>query len=536
MLCLKNKHSFHHIVYCVVMSVKTFIVAILGGLLLGIGTVFFSLWALSLLSFVCVLYILHHTTYFKERFLGLWLLAGIGYACSFYGLYWETLPLDWLGLSNTIAIPLLFSAWFFSVVLFATCFAFLLSATKKFLSGNWSDSFFIAAIYVVVDVLGMLFYSILFYGANAKLGPHFSMGSPAYQLADSPLLLQAAAFGGLPALIFMQALIGSLLYYFFRYIQQYKHGVVIGLVATLLVVVLSVMPLPLNGRQGDSTVSVAVASLYGVKRYESFRNRLQTVLLSVPPTTNIIALPEDTRFIQYLSEAESGLLQERFVDTYILDSGSIPTHNGLLPEIQYYSTKSDSYATSSKEYLMVFGEYVPYLYILGSQFAGTDNDILNLKMNRFYTTRPSELLFYQGSPMSVKLCSDAMSPWLYAQEVDRGATILFNLASHGWFHQSEIIYELAKRVGRVRAVESGRWYVRAAYETPAFVINDRGVVVRESAWLDVTALSVDVPVLEHQTPYVKFRSLILLIPLFIILCYVYLRYRARISTSHQKEG
>ncbi len=516
------------------MSIQTLVVAMAGGLLLGLGTVFFSLWALSLLSFMCVLYILHHTIYYKERFFGLLILGGIGYAFSFYGLYWETLPLDWLSASNVTVIGMVLSAWLFSVVVFAACFAFFLSITKSFLTGRWIDSFFVAAVYVIVDIVGMFFYSLLFYGANAQFGAHFSMGSPAYQLAESPLLLQAAALGGLPALVFLQALIGCLWYYFFRYIQQYKYQVIISTVVIVFVSLLSTISLPFNGRQGDTTVSVAVASLYGVgDKYENgFRSKLQIILSSLPSSINIIALPEDSRFIQSLTVDEHRLLQKRFTDAYILDSGAIPSEEGLIPEINYYSTQNGSYATSSKEYLMVFGEYVPYLYVFIAHLVDQSDMVTTLKTNHGYVTNSSELFLYKGISMSVKLCSDAMSPWLYAQEVNKGATVLFNLASHGWFHRSEIIYELAKRVGKVRAVESGRWYVRPAYETPALVINDRGVVIAESKWLDDTALVVDVPVLKHQTFYVKLRPLVVLVPLLIILCYVYQRYRARIVASH----
>lgn len=507
-------------------------IAILAGLLLGSGTVWYVLWPLSLGAFALVTHIVTAVKVRHQRVRALMLTSAIAYAFSFYGIYFETMPLDWLGLPNVTALGILTSIWLITIAIFSVSFTLLFSWGRTLTEGSWIDVYIIASLYVLADTLGTFLYSLVFYGQGARIGPHFSMGSPGYQLADSTALLQLGEYGGIYALLFTQAFVGSAGYLLYTKLSTTKAKYIgISMYASAILMI-AFIPLSVVDSDESTAVSVGVVSLYDTKHETGeFRIKLLEQLQTLPSNVGIIALPEDSRFIQYLNEDEAELLSRQFSDTYILDSGTLSTSLGLAPEIQYFTTTNQAIATSSKEFLMIFGEYMPKLYAHIGVLIGQGEVVRAIQENHGYTTSDSYLFTYDTHMISAKLCSDAMSPVLYAREAVLGASVLFNLASHGWFHRSELLYELSKRVGKVRAVESRRWYVRAAYETPAFVLNEKGQVVAESDWHEDTTLNVQVYPQDKKTVYSQMRFMILLLPVaFLSFCYLR-RQRARIHAS-----
>jgi apolipoprotein N-acyltransferase len=140
------------------------------------------------------------------------------------------------------------------------------------------------------------------------------------------------------------------------------------------------------------------------------------------------------------------------------------------------------------------------------------------------------LLQTHNVPFSVGLCSDGLSPVLYTEDVRKGAALLTNLSSHGWFHRSELMYELSKRIGKVRAVENRRWYVRSAHETPSFVVDAFGRVTVESAWNESEPLTAFVVPLHAKSIYVLvYRYIPFLLCVFIAYCVVTHRFERRKS-------
>ena len=109
-----------------------------------------------------------------------------------------------------------------------------------------------------------------------------------------------------------------------------------------------------------------------------------------------------------------------------------------------------------------------------------------------------------GASFGTRLCEEALSPRLYRDEVRGGATVLVNLASHSWFHDSRRVAVLARRVAQVRATESRRYLVRAADAAPAFAIDPYGRMVGETRWGEPGILFATVHPETRMTPYVRF--------------------------------
>jgi apolipoprotein N-acyltransferase len=466
--------------------------ATLGGILLGIGSRFPSLWMLSLTSFIPIMMVLARVTRMRTAFIYMFATGLSAYGFSFHALFWDSLPLTWLGVEGPTGVALIALIWAITTLIFGSIFAGALSLAYRIGIRGWSSLLLIPSVYVVADWIATWGFGIVNYGPFALVGPDFTMGAPAYQLAANGVLLQSASLGGIYALAFMQALIGVALFRVWD--ADTKRVRVI-----LLIVILGVFLLGgigtwwLDaGRVPDTGRALNVAL---ITRYEpavlypstadleqSFRT-LSGYIASVPTSTNVILLPEDTRFLEeWHREDVLHMAPTLPSQLAVIDSASEREGSGTLYSRVEYHTSSGSLYTY-KKYLMPFGEYLPYLYQNLARVTGQGAVVDSLERVRgFHIKDDVHPVFIATIPIAALLCSEAMSPNLYADEARSGAEIFLNLASHSWFHGSHTLYTLAFWTGRVRAVESSRWYARAADGTPSFILDPYGRVRSESVW------------------------------------------------------
>ncbi len=108
-----------------------------------------------------------------------------------------------------------------------------------------------------------------------------------------------------------------------------------------------------------------------------------------------------------------------------------------------------------KRHLVPFGEYLPlgpmapvvarYIKSVGDYSPGNGAAPLELGPLR----------------VGVLICFESVFPWLARQEVDEGANLLVVMTNDAWFGPTEAPYQ-HEWAALLRAVETGRWVVRAA--------------------------------------------------------------------------
>ncbi|HSG01692.1 MAG TPA: apolipoprotein N-acyltransferase, partial [Vicinamibacterales bacterium] len=133
--------------------------------------------------------------------------------------------------------------------------------------------------------------------------------------------------------------------------------------------------------------------------------------------------------------------------------------------------------------LVPFGEFVPLknlLFFVGplveavSDFsAGTEPVVFDADGRRF----------------SVAICYESVYPDLAQAFVDGGSQLLVTITNDAWFGRSSAAYQHFD-LGALRAIEQGRYVVRAANTGISGVVDPYGRVVRESALFE-TAVLVD---------------------------------------------
>ena len=153
-----------------------------------------------------------------------------------------------------------------------------------------------------------------------------------------------------------------------------------------------------------------------------------------------------------------------------------------------------SHGAYRKIRIVPFGEYVPakkMLFFVGplveavSDFsAGTEPIVLDAG----------------GKRVSVSICYESVYPWLSRAFVQRGSQLLATITNDAWFGTSSAAYQHFDQ-GALRAVEEGRYLVRAANTGISGAVDPYGRVLARTRLFETMALTVDVRLLDRRTIY-----------------------------------
>ncbi len=144
--------------------------------------------------------------------------------------------------------------------------------------------------------------------------------------------------------------------------------------------------------------------------------------------------------------------------------------------------------------IVPFGEYVPMkrlLFFVGplieavSDFsAGTDPVVFDV----------------DGRRVSVAICYESVYPWISRQYVQRGSQLLATITNDAWFGTSSAAYQHFEQ-GALRAIEEGRYVVRAANTGISGAVDPYGRTMTRTPLFTPEAITVDVRLLDHRTIY-----------------------------------
>jgi apolipoprotein N-acyltransferase len=162
-----------------------------------------------------------------------------------------------------------------------------------------------------------------------------------------------------------------------------------------------------------------------------------------------------------------------------------------------------------KKHLVPFSEYIPLLKYL--RFL---ESIIKLPYDNVTSWPGTDTLTLAGQPMRISICYEDA----YAEEMIAGlpeATMLLNVSNDGWFTGSIEPAQHAE-LARMRALETGRFLLRATNNGISAVINEKGKVVKTIPQYQPGVLSSYAMPMQGWTPYVKVGNW-LIIPLMVLL-------------------
>jgi apolipoprotein N-acyltransferase len=156
--------------------------------------------------------------------------------------------------------------------------------------------------------------------------------------------------------------------------------------------------------------------------------------------------------------------------------------------------------------LAPFGEYVPFKSILF--FVGP----LVEKVSDFSAGTEPVVFDANGHRVSVAICYESIYPDLARQFVRRGSALLATITNDAWFGTTSAPYQHFEQAA-VRAVEQGRFLVRAANTGISGAVDPYGRVVAATPLFEPAALTVDVRLLTGRTIYSRVGDIVVWVSL-----------------------
>lgn len=174
----------------------------------------------------------------------------------------------------------------------------------------------------------------------------------------------------------------------------------------------------------------------------------------------------------------------------------------------------------AKRHLVPFSEYIPLLDYL--RFL---ENIVKLPYDNVTPWKGGHTLTVAGQPMRMSVCYEDA----YAEEMIEGlpeATMLVNVSNDGWFTGS-IEPQQHAEIARMRALETGRFLLRATNNGVTAIINEKGRVLNSLPQYQVGVLSGYAMPLSGATPYVKVGNWLIISVMLLLFLLPLLRFRGK---------
>lgn len=197
-----------------------------------------------------------------------------------------------------------------------------------------------------------------------------------------------------------------------------------------------------------------------------------------------------------------------------------------LPDGSYYnsviSVGSAARQTYRKSHLVPFGEFIPLRPILGELVSR-----LAIPLQDFSRGTPEQQpLAVAGEQVAINICYEDV----FGDEIIRQlpqATLLVNVSNVAWFGRS-IAPQQHLQIAQMRALETGRYMLRATNTGMTAVVNPQGLVEAVAPEYQAAVLTRTVAGMRGATPYVRWgnKAALLLCVMGIAIAFFTLR-RAR---------
>jgi apolipoprotein N-acyltransferase len=172
-------------------------------------------------------------------------------------------------------------------------------------------------------------------------------------------------------------------------------------------------------------------------------------------------------------------------------------------ELRYYNgltTIGDAHGTYLKQKLVPFGEYVPLQDLLRGLIAFFD-----LPMSDFARGTPDQgLLEAKGYQIAPFICYEVVYPE-FAAGLAAKSDLLLTVSNDAWFgHSIGPLQHL--QMAQMRALEAGRWMIRATNNGVTVLIDPKGQITERIPAFEESVLYGSVTPMQGLTPYLQWRS------------------------------
>jgi len=178
-----------------------------------------------------------------------------------------------------------------------------------------------------------------------------------------------------------------------------------------------------------------------------------------------------------------------------------------------------------KRHLVPLGEYIPFRGLLGFF-----RHWINIPMSDIDSGKHEQpLITMAGQAVGVSICFEDA----FDREVMKSlpeATLLVNVSNDAWFEDSPEAWQ-HHQIARMRALEAGRYMLRATNTGVSSIIDHKGRVQAISPQFERHVLVADVQPLTGVTPYALWRNYLLISLAVLLLAVIYFRSRRNVSAD-----
>ena len=432
----------------------------------------------SLVPFACVCFsFIERGTPKKKIFYYLLLFFGTYYFAVFH--WFVTMyPMNFLGISKGAAVVVIIVAWLGLTVLQAIPFAVVFMLFSR-LSGilrrcRWTLAFLAAALWTVCEWLMSLTWAGVPW-ARLALG----------QVKLLPLVQSASLFGCY-FVTFLIVAVNFLIAYAFYYGKRVLLWVPIA-IFTINLALGGVLMLT-NKDTGDS---VRVAAVQGnvssqekwdTSRYlDTLKKQKQLTGQAVKRGAEIVVWAESSfpdvldnmpSVVEFLSGTSSG------GNCYLL-AGAFDTDEQGNRYNSIYTFRPDGSLDDTvynKRHLVPFGEFVPMRELIENIIPPLAE--INASNQDFTKGTDSNIVTTEYGKLGISICFDSIYEETVRDSVCDGAELLVVSTNDSWFLHS-VALGMHRSQAVLRAVENGRWLVRAANTGISSIVSPTGEVVAE---------------------------------------------------------
>lgn len=407
------------------------------GLVLGLISLPSPLAPLSFLPLAGLLLLWERAP--RRRAAGLAFVGGLAYFAA---------HLTWLPISLAQALG---AAWF----------GVLLSLVWVGLAGYW------AAVVWLTRPLGLpgMALGLLLLEYLRTLGPlSFTWGTLGYGLVDTPLA-QLADLGGVPLLSALVLLLAGAV--------VRRNPLTLGSAALALALGLGYGALRLAEPPLPATHE---AVLVQGNVNPQARQRVDTLALYRALSPEDGRLPEDRRLVVWPETAVTNPTElpdaPVIAGALLLEFGEA---GAVTRNVAIGAEPGADWQVYDKVRQVPFGEELPFVNVLMPlyrPFLGA----LGLPETVRVVGREVFPITLQGLRYGVTICYESVYAWVNRLQVRRGATVIVNITNDGWFGVGQGGAQHL-HMGRLRAVETRRWVLRAANTGVTAAIDPQGRVV-----------------------------------------------------------
>ncbi|WP_417778988.1 apolipoprotein N-acyltransferase [Stutzerimonas xanthomarina] len=490
------------------------LLALVAGALTTLSLAPFDIWPLALLSVGLV--------YLGLRELPTTQAAGRGW-CYGFGLFasgvsWVYVSIHDFGAAPPLLAGALTLGFVAGLALFFALFGWLWSRWFRQISSPLTNGLVFTALWLALDALRgwvLTGFPWLYAGYSQLEGP----------------LAGLAPLGGVWLLTFVIVLTAALSVELPRLLTHKR--ALIGSFALLAALWVGALGMGQHGWTTPKGEPITVAAMQGnvaqsikwdpkklemqLLLYRDMTFRSRPVDLMVWPETAVPILKEHaegylTMMSRFANERQSALITGVPVRQPNAE-GELRYYNGL-------TTAGDARGTYLKQKLVPFGEYVPLQDMLRGLIAFFD-----LPMSDFARGAPDQVLLQaKGYQIAPFICYEVVYPE-FAASLSAQSDMLLTVSNDAWFgHSIGPLQHL--QMAQMRALEAGRWMVRATNNGVTVLIDPQGRIVEQIPAFEEAVLYGEVTPMQGLTPYLQWRSWPLIVLCVLLLGWGLIRRRS----------